>query len=77
MSDKKLTNKERVLDYLRFKGMATIRDLNNELFIQTSQEYIRQLKNEGHFIETVYFPNEKHCHYILHAEEQMEIKKCN
>ncbi len=68
-----MNNKQRILDYLRWKGKATIRDLNNELFIQTSQEYVRQLKNEGYYIETAYFGKDKHCTYVLHEPEQTEL----
>jgi hypothetical protein len=62
-------NKQRILDYLREKGTTTIRDITLELWIQTPQEYIRQLKNEGVNIETAYFNDDKHCHYILHEEQ--------
>lgn len=74
---KKRTNKERVLDYLKERGTATIRDLMLELWIQTPQEYIRLLKKEGYNIETTYCNKDKHGTYILHENEQYPLfKQC-
>ena len=63
-----MTNKELILEYLQENGRATIRELSNNLdrWIQTPQEYVRQLREEGHKIETVKAnPSDKHGTYVL------------
>ena len=66
-----MTNKELILEYLELHGKATIRELSNNLdrWIQTPQEYIRQLRAEGHKIDTVYGENDKHGTYVYKQPE--------
>ena len=68
-----MTNKEKILNYLIEHGRATIRELTINLWIQTPQEYIRQLRNEGWNIELVYEGENKYGTYILHITEQIEM----
>lgn len=72
----KLNNKERILDYLREKGKATIRELTINLWIQTPQEYIRQLRAEGYNIPLVYEDNNNYGTYIWNEPElSLKINK--
>lgn len=65
-----MTNKERILNYLIEHGKATIREFVVELWIQTPQEYIRQLRNEGHKIDLIKeHPKDKHGTYIYKQEQ--------
>ena len=68
-----MTNKQRILDLLLEKGEATIRDITINLWIQTPQEYIRQLRNDGYNIITEYPEGKKHGVYKLITAEQMEL----
>jgi len=68
-----MTNKQRILDLLLEKGEATIREITINLWIQTPQEYIRQLRAEGYNIITEYPENQKHGIYKLINQEQLEL----
>ena len=63
-----MTNKEKILNYLEENGKATIRDFIN-LWINSPQEYIRQLREEGHKIDTRRLGNDKHSTYIYTPKE--------
>ena len=68
-----MTNEKRILNYLIEHGKATPRELSFELWIQTPQEYIRQLKKKGHKIDTVKeHPKDKHGTYI-YKQEQLSL----
>lgn len=66
-----MTNKERILEYLREKD-ASPRELTVNLWIQTPQEYIRLLKQEGHNILTVPVEGQKYSEYHL-VEDQIRL----
>lgn len=66
-----MKNKERILEYLREKD-ASPRELTVELWIQTPQEYIRQLKQEGHNILTLPVEGQKYSRYHL-VEDQIKL----
>ena len=63
-----MTNKEKILNYLEENGKATIRDFIN-LWINSPQEYIRQLREEGYKIDTRRLGNDKHSTYIYTPKE--------
>ena len=64
-----MTNKEKILNYLKENGRATIRGLIIELYIQTPQEYISQLRKDGYNIPAVKLGNDKHSTYIYTPKE--------
>uniref|UniRef100_A0A6M3IHU6 Putative DNA binding, helix-turn-helix domain containing protein n=1 Tax=viral metagenome TaxID=1070528 RepID=A0A6M3IHU6_9ZZZZ len=68
-----MNNKQRILDLLYEKGEASIRDITINLWIQTPQEYIRQLRLEGYNIVTEYPEGQKYGVYKLITKEQMEL----
>ena len=69
----KKTQQQKVLEYLKLHGEATIRRLITELWINNPQKAVEMLRHKGHKINTVPVEGQRYDKYIYISEKQLEI----
>ena len=69
----KVTQHEKLLNYLELHGKATTKEIIDELWILAPQKVIEILKHKGHNIKCVPVQGQKYSEYVYHPEPQMKL----
>ena len=69
----KVTQHEKLLEYLEQHGEATVRGLITQLWVNHPEKIVEMLRHKGHNIKTVPVEGQKYEKYVYYPEPQMKL----